>query len=311
RRAGSSGWSQTRPGLRQQAPQRVHSKRRRRRGDGTTGSFTDANLAPLPLDRKRGGCGSAAAVVRNAHDAAVASRPAYLFLALVVGRHVAVGSVLQVANPAFGIAFGELFFFVGLTWLFTRAQNFRAIDFLALRPPPARTVGAAALAAIAGFFFAGGMNALNRWIVGPEVADRYDVTHLFDFRSPLEGAVLVFGVSVLAPLGEELVFRGYLQRVLGARHGALRAALIGGALFALIHLNPASILALFSLGVLFGLMRVWTGSIWPAVLAHAVQNGTSSALVLSGAAENAPDELGLGPALLLIAFTGPVLWLAL
>ena len=253
----------------------------------------------------------AGALLPEASSDAVALRPALAFLALVIGLHFTVGSLLQVANPAFGIAFGELFFFAGLTWLFTVGQNFRPVPFLALRLPPAGTLFAAIGAAFAGFFFAGALNAINRWIVGPEIADRYDVTGLFDARSPAEAAFLVFGIALLAPIGEELVFRGYLQRVLGARLGAGRAVVITAALFAAIHLNPASLLALFGLGVIFALLRVWTGSIWPAVIAHAIQNGTSSALVLTGVAESSPDELEIGSALLLLAITTPVLLLAL
>lgn len=253
----------------------------------------------------------AGALNASPDSAAVATRPAYLFLLLVIGLHFTVGSVLQLANPAFGVSFGELFFFAGLTLLVTRGQNFLPRDFLALRAPPGRTLLASLGAAVAGFFFAGGLNAVNRWIVGSDLADRYDVTHLFDVRSPFEGALLVFGVSVLAPIGEELVFRGYLVRVLGERYGTARAVIVTAVLFAAIHLNPASVIALFALGVVFALLRVWTGSIWPSVIAHALQNGTSSAMVLLGVAEDSPDEMGIGPALGLVALTAPLLWLAL
>lgn len=247
----------------------------------------------------------------DARDPTIASRPAYLFLLLVIGLHFTVGSLAQVANPAFGIAFGELFFFVGITLIFTRAQNFRAVPFLALRPPPASTLLASAGVGVAGFFTAGAINAINRLIVGPEIAARYDVTPLFEVRSPWEGLLLVVGVTVLAPIGEELAFRGYLLRVLAARHGHLAGLLVTASLFAVIHFNPASVVALFALGLVFGLLRLSTGSVWPAVLAHAIQNGTSSALVLTGAAAESPDELPLGSALLLLAVAAPVLWLSL
>lgn len=241
----------------------------------------------------------------------MASRPAYLFLILVLGLHLSLGSVLQVANPAFGIAFDELFLFAGFTLLLTRGQNFHPAPFLGLRLPPARTLFAAFGAGVAGFFVAGGVNAINRWIVGPEIADRYDITSLFQTRSPAEGALLVFGVSVLAPLGEELLFRGYLLRVLGTRYGTLRGVLVTSFLFAVIHFNPASLLALFVLGLVFALLRVWSGSIWPSILGHAIQNGTSSALVLAGVAEESPDELPIASALFLLAFSLPFLLLAL
>lgn len=237
----------------------------------------------------------------------LASLPAFLFLVVILVIHLTLGSFVQVANPAFGIAFDELFVFAGLTVLFVRAMNFQPAPFLALRAPAAGAWPWAIVTAIAGFFAAGAINALNQLLVGPEMAGRFDITPLFDVRSPLEGALLVVGVALLAPLGEELLFRGYLMRVFKARHGKGVALFLTSALFAIVHFNPASLFALFSLGVVFGLLRLWTGSIWPAILAHAVQNGAASALVLTGLAAQSPDELPAGDALLLLAFSLPFL----
>lgn len=241
----------------------------------------------------------------------VAYLPAYLFLAAILALHVTIGSFVQVANPAFGIAFDELFVFAGITALFVRARNFRPAPFLGLRMPRPGvwlpTIGAAS----AGFFAAGAINALNRLLVGPEISARFDVTRLFETRSSGESLLLVVGVTVLAPLGEELLFRGYLMRVMGARYGSALAVLITSVLFALFHFNPASVIALFALGVVFGLLRVWTGSIVPSMLAHAIQNGVASAMVLSGMAEQSPDELPAGDALLLLLIAAPFLFGAL
>jgi len=237
----------------------------------------------------------------------VASRPAYTFLLAVLAIHFTVGSFVQVANPAFGIAFDELFVFSGLTLLTVRAMNFRPTAFLAIRPPVAAAWPPALLAAAAGFFAAGALNALNRLLVGPEFADRFDVAPLFEgLRSPAEMALLTVGVAVLAPIGEELLFRGYLMRVLGARYGSLGALLVTSALFAAVHVNPASVIALFALGLAFGLLRLWSGSVLPSVVAHAVQNGASTAMVFSGLAQQSPDELAARDALLLFAISAPI-----
>jgi len=241
----------------------------------------------------------------------VASRPAYSYLGFILVIHITLGSFVQIANPAFGIVFEELFVFAGLTLLLVLALNFRPVGFLALHPPKARLWPAAIVAGIGGFFASGAINALNRLLVGPEIAAQYDVTRLFEVRSTFEGALLVFGVAVCAPIGEEFLFRGYLLRVLKARHGVVPALLITSVLFAAFHFNPASILALFALGLVFGLLRLWSGSIWPAVLAHAIQNGVASALVLSGLAAESPDELPAAEAFLLLAISAPVVIAAL
>ncbi|AKU91664.1 CPBP family intramembrane glutamic endopeptidase [Vulgatibacter incomptus] len=244
-------------------------------------------------------------------EAILASRPAYVFLVAVLAIHLTIGSFVQVANPAFGIAFDELFVFAGLTIALVRSMNYRPAPFLAMRAPQPWAWPKVVLAAGAGFFAAGALNALNRLVVGPEISSRFDVTRLFEVRSVFEGVLLVAGVAVFAPFGEELLFRGYLMRVLRARYGWKGALFVTSALFAVVHFNPASVLALFGLGLVFGLIRLWTGSIWPSMLAHSIQNGVASALVLSGVSGQSPDELPGLEAIGLLAISAPFVVLAL
>ncbi len=80
---------------------------------------------------------------------------------------------------------------------------------------------------------------------------------------------------VLAPLAEEMLFRGDLFGRL-ARHLAPAATVaVATAVFVLCHaerglLQPVSVLPL---GVALGLMRLWTGSLWPCIALHAASNG--------------------------------------
>ncbi len=96
--------------------------------------------------------------------------------------------------------------------------------------------------------------------------------------------------GLLAPLCEEVVFRGYLQRTLQLRRGPAAAILLAALAFAARHLDPVRFPALVFLGALFGWLAWRTGSIWPAVAAHAANNllATAVALWLRPAAEGAP-----------------------
>ena len=80
-------------------------------------------------------------------------------------------------------------------------------------------------------------------------------------------------VSCAAGIGEELVFRGYLQRQLWSLTKSLPAALVLQALiFAIGHLyqgwKPALVTAIY--GLFFGLVAAWRRSIVPGALAHAI-----------------------------------------
>ncbi len=83
--------------------------------------------------------------------------------------------------------------------------------------------------------------------------------------------LVAFGSVVAAPLAEEVAFRGYLQgglRVVLPRPFAIAVASL---VFGLCHTLPYA-LPTALLGALFGWMFDRCGSLWPAVLAHAVHN---------------------------------------
>lgn len=82
-----------------------------------------------------------------------------------------------------------------------------------------------------------------------------------------------FIVGLLAPMAEELVFRGAVMRqLLASRISPLVAILVSALLFALIHANPAQMPHAFLSGLLLGWLYWRTGSIVPAVAYHWVNN---------------------------------------
>ncbi len=86
--------------------------------------------------------------------------------------------------------------------------------------------------------------------------------------------ILFLTVAGLAPCFEELFFRGFLLPVL-ARGGRVKAALLGSALlFGAIHLQPAGLITLATLGWTLGLAFRHTGSLRTPILVHACWNGT-------------------------------------
>jgi len=92
--------------------------------------------------------------------------------------------------------------------------------------------------------------------------------------------LLAATVIVGAPIVEELVYRGLLQRSLGARLGRWVAWPLVAAWFALIHFSPVEIPGLFVAGLLFGLGVVLTGRIGPGLAAHLGFNAAGVAVVL-------------------------------
>jgi uncharacterized protein len=93
-------------------------------------------------------------------------------------------------------------------------------------------------------------------------------------------ASLLLG-AVATGIGEELAFRGVLTNALG-RYGPWVAVLGSAAVFAVAHgINPITPVA-FVVGVITALLFRKTGSIWPGVFVHLVNNalGTLAAVLV-------------------------------
>jgi len=118
-------------------------------------------------------------------------------------------------------------------------------------------------------------------------------------ETPLQLVLAVIAAVVLAPLAEELLFRGLLHRALRRRLALVPATALSSILFALVHLDvllsqPLAIVGLVLVGVILALAYERTGSLVIPVVIHAVHNAvTIVAVVVTGAL----DLEAFGPAL--------------
>jgi membrane protease YdiL (CAAX protease family) len=95
---------------------------------------------------------------------------------------------------------------------------------------------------------------------------------------PFDVLVSLVIIAVLPAACEELVLRGGLLPSLAARLGALPAVVITAVVFALIHGDVIRLLFTFVLGVVLGLLRLGTRSLWPPVIVHVTLNALTFAI---------------------------------
>ena len=99
-------------------------------------------------------------------------------------------------------------------------------------------------------------------------------------RDPALFTASLVVMALLAPLAEETVFRGLLYGWLDVRWGSTVAWAISSLLFAAAHAEPAHIVLVLPLGLWFGFLRWRSGSLWPSLVAHVINNGMA---VVAGA----------------------------
>lgn len=81
-------------------------------------------------------------------------------------------------------------------------------------------------------------------------------------------------VGIFAGLGEELFFRGGLMRLLGGVKsiGTHKAIWISAIIFSALHLQFFGFVPRMLLGVFFGYLLAWSGSLWLPILMHIINN---------------------------------------
>ena len=109
------------------------------------------------------------------------------------------------------------------------------------------------------------------------------IINLNDILKPetiIGGFLLFIAVAVLAPLGEEIIFRGFLQQIL-EKHwkDTTRAVLFTALIFSIIHMNPYWFIQIYILGVVLGFLAWKTQSIIAPLILHGLNN--TVALLLS------------------------------
>lgn len=155
-------------------------------------------------------------------------------------------------------------------WVFGLRKHRVGVDKLGLR-----SFSAAAGCSYAAFalLLAFGFNAF--YSVVTQTMDRpIEPTPILDyFGGGLTGfAVALTVASGIVPFVEEAFFRGFLFPSLARRFGLIIGIVISSALFGAAHLSGQTFLPLSFFGVVLALLYSATGSIYPGIMLHSVNN---------------------------------------
>jgi uncharacterized protein len=171
-------------------------------------------------------------------------------------------------------------FFVGVALLFARTiASPRAWHFGLRRTPLKRALKLSAQA-MGAFYVA---TIVYSAVLRPDVEQT--VTEKLGAEDGTLGLILA-GIMVVAvaPVVEEIFFRGFFYRALRSRYSFVAAAVIDGLLFGVIHYDFESLDSLLLLpplallGFLFCLVYERTGSIFPVIAMHAFNNALAYAV---------------------------------
>ena len=89
----------------------------------------------------------------------------------------------------------------------------------------------------------------------------------------LELVMAFITLVVMAPIAEEVLFRGYLLGKLRKYASLWVSILITSVLFGIVHFQWNVGIDVFALSIVLCLLKVYSGSLWPSILLHMLKNG--------------------------------------
>ena len=151
---------------------------------------------------------------------------------------------------------------------------------------------------VAGMFF---INLCSEFIGLPDLMQD-------TFRAMSRNVFGIISIAIMAPLVEELLFRGAIQGYM-LRKGIkpLHAILIASAIFGIVHMNPIQIPFAFAIGLIFGWLYYRTGSVVPGIIGHFINNSIACLQMATLTEEEfnttTIEWLGVGPTYALFALS--------
>lgn len=177
---------------------------------------------------------------------------------------------------------GQVFGLALPAYLLARMQSSRPSAFLRLRPGDGAIIVLAVVGLVGLTPAIQWLGTINEHVPLPEFIRQFEQSQMELIERVLNiDTGLFFNLVVLAitpALCEELLFRGYVQRQLERGAGVVGGILISGIVFGLYHLRLTQAIPLCVLGIYLAWLVWRTGSLWPAIVVHFMNNAMAIAV---------------------------------
>lgn len=226
---------------------------------------------------------------------------AAFFLFQITAGLIAVGLILSQqglsSNPAevqalmsehldllfIGNSTGQILFLGLATWFYTRLhtskQNRSSFLRFEVHQDTYQKIGLTVLLIVIVQPTVWFLSWLNALVPVPDFFSNMQNTQMQMIETFLKGDHVVwltlFHVALVPAVCEETLYRGYVMRAFEKSWGIWPAIIISGILFGLYHMQLSNLLPLASLGIIFAFVTWTSQSIYPAIVAHLINNGGS------------------------------------
>jgi len=141
------------------------------------------------------------------------------------------------------------------------------------------------------------LSGLEDWMFEKEQTMKKLTTAFLNIETYPQLFLNLIMIAVLPAIGEELLFRGVLQRLFNDSLKNIHLSIIvTSILFSALHMQFYGFLPRFVLGMIFGYLYYWSSNLWYAIFAHFLNNGAAVLLYFkfgNEVMEMDADDIGL------------------
>ena len=160
-----------------------------------------------------------------------------------------------------------------------------------------------------------GLQGVEQWMRDKEDQLAKLTKHLVEFDSPVQLLIALVVIALIPSIGEEVLFRGVVQRKLAEQWASVHTAIwVSAVVFSAIHVQFYGFLPRMLLGAMFGYLYYWSGRLSVAIFAHFVNNGFTVLMMYLHHQKAIPidiedtDSVSWTTALLSLGVTGALLY---
>ena len=191
--------------------------------------------------------------------------------ALVLGIGIYSNSLSEKSYTFLSFIIGQGFMLVPLLW-FLKIRKEPVFKRLRIKPVKKETLVLTFFLSIGIIILSDELDRLIQIII-PAPDYILDLGGLLKPESLTDFLMLFIAVGIIAPFGEELLFRGFFQQILEKNWKDItRAILITALIFSFIHMNPYWFAQIYLLGIVLGFLAWKTKSVIPPLILHSLNN---------------------------------------
>lgn len=124
------------------------------------------------------------------------------------------------------------------------------------------------------------MKSIEQWMQMTELKAEEMIKVFLADTSFVQLMVNLFMIAVIPAIGEELIFRGILIKLLNKLTSNIHiAAIVSAVIFSAMHMQFYGFLPRMFLGLILAYLFIWSGSLWIPILAHFVNNALAVLVV--------------------------------